>query len=242
MELGDPAALVLILGNLLAATFAAAIGIGAGPLMLVLMGSIVPLHALVPLHSVLMFGTTASRCWLFREHVQWRIAAPFILGTPLGALLGAKLYVSVPEKFIAIAIGTLMLVAVWLPRINWRPRVPHPFFLVGAIQSFVSAIIGFGAVLQTVIVHSRLSKLEVTGTLAASFTVMNLFKLLGFAVVGFAFAPYAGVLLIALAGGVLGSWLGRLLAHRLSERHFRTAFRVVLTLGALRILHRALLA
>ena len=66
--------------------------------MLALLGSFMPISAVVPVHSALMLGTTVARAWLFREHIAWTITAPFVIGAAIGAPLGAKVYLTLPES------------------------------------------------------------------------------------------------------------------------------------------------
>ena len=207
--------------------------------MLVLMGSFMPISAVVPVHAALMLGTTGLRAWLFREHIAWSITVPFIGGAALGALLGAKVYLTLPEPIVAAAMGGLMLVSVWLPKIDWRPAIRHPFVWVGIGQAFISTLVGFGGILQSLLVHSRLDRFQMTATLGSCFVIMNVFKLSGFFLLGFLFGPYLAVIVTALVAGFAGTWCGKQITARLSEAQFRRGYRIVITVGALRLLHRA---
>jgi len=229
----------LISGAFIASLISGALGLGGGPLLLALLGSFMPIVTVIPLHSALMLGATTTRCWLFRDNIHWAIAAPFMCGAALGALLGAKLYLSLPESFVAGAMGSLMLASAWAPDMQWRPTRRRPFLLIGTIQAFLSTLFGFGALIQSLILHTGLGRLQVTGTLAVCFTALTMFKLIGFVLLGFAFGPYLKIIAIALVTTAIGSWCGKLVAVRISERQFRTGFRVVITIGALRLLYRA---
>lgn len=235
----EPFGLLLIGGAFVASTISGALGLGGGPLLLAMLGSFMPILTVIPLHAALMLGATTTRCWLFRSHVHWPITKPFMFGALFGALLGAKVYLSLPENFVAGAMGTLMLASAWTPTLNWRPTQRRPFFIIGIVQAFLSTLFGFGALIQSLILHTGLGRLQITGTLAVCFTALTLFKLLGFLVLGFAFGPYLWIVCLALIATVIGSWCGKLIADRISEPQFRTAFRIVITIGALRLLYRA---
>ena len=61
-----------------------------------------------------------------------------------------------------------------------------------------------------------------------------------FGLVGFAFAPYIGLLVAMLAFGFLGTVCGRHVLVRMKEEIFRTGFKIVLTLLALRLGYTAI--
>ena len=107
--------------------------------------AVLPITAIVPIHSTLLIGSTASRVVVFREFIRWHIAGPFLIGSVIAVAIASRLYVELPEQVIAIAIGTLMLIAIWLPTINWRPRIAHPWGIVGFVHSFLSTLFAVGA-------------------------------------------------------------------------------------------------
>lgn len=108
----DPVFVALVLGSFSAAAFNAAFSIGGAMLILAITTTVLPVGAIVPLHSGLMIGSTVSRAWLFRPFMQGRIVLPFLLGSLFGAAIGTRVYVELPDDIIAIAIGSMMLVAI----------------------------------------------------------------------------------------------------------------------------------
>jgi uncharacterized membrane protein YfcA len=70
-------------------------------------------------------------------------------------------------------------------------------------------------------------------------TVQHGFKVAVFIVLGFAFAPWLALLAAMIAGGFLGTLVGRAVLLRLPERTFAIIFKSVLTLLALRLLWSA---
>ncbi len=68
--------------------------------------------------------------------------------------MGAGLYVELPEVLIATVIGVLMIVAAWMPKPPWHPRIPHPWAAVGFLHALLSTLFAFGVVFHSVILHS----------------------------------------------------------------------------------------
>ena len=228
---------VIVLGSFVAAVCNAAFANGGAMIILAVTSTVLPVSAVVPIHSTLLIGSTASRAIVFRQHIDWRIAAPFLVASLVAVALAARLYFALPESAIGIAIASLMLVAIWLPAISWRPRLRHPWALVGFLHSFLSTLFAYGAILHAVILHTKLGRRAIVGTMAACLTGMGVFKIAGYAWNGFDYAPYLATILLSIVAAFVGTWVGKLIIDRISEATFRLVFRVLVTLTALRLLY-----
>ena len=120
MDLLDPLAWVIIFGSFLSTAISSAFGIGGGFVMIAILSTILPISAMVPVHSVMMLGLSLSRTWYFRKDIYYPIVIPFVIGALIGAIAGTSLYLDLPEAFIAFSVAVLMLLAVWLPDIKFR--------------------------------------------------------------------------------------------------------------------------
>lgn len=228
-------ALVTFFSSIVSATF----GLGGGFIILAVLGIVLPVSAMVPLHSVLALGLLASRFWYFREHVSWDIVRSFVPGALIGVVIGARIYVALPEAFIAATVSLLILATVWFPRIHWRPSFPHPFFYVGIAHAFLSTLFSFGALMQPLMIRTRLNRMQVIGTLGAALFVMTFMKTVSYAVFGFDYRPYLGIIIAGVLASIPGAAVGKRLARRFREDQFRLAFSLLMTLLALRLLYRA---
>jgi len=214
---------------------------GGALIILAITSTVLPIQAIVPIHSTLLIGSTATRVLFFWEHIDWRIAGPFLVGSLFGALIGARVYIELPEALIATAISSLMLVALWLPKVTWRPRIRHPWVIVGFIHTFISTLFAYGALLHSVILHTDLKRQQVVGTMAGGLTGMGVFKIAGYVFYGFDYSPYLVTIAAAVAVSFLGTAVGKKLGSRLSEDKFRLIYRVLITITALRLLYVGLL-
>jgi uncharacterized membrane protein YfcA len=235
----DPIFWLVVLSSFLAAAISGAFAIGGGFLMMGVCAAFLPISAVVPLHSALMLGTSLGRSFFFWRYVHWGITVPFILGCLIGAPAGTRIYVTLPEALIALVVAVFMLAAVWFPPVDWKLRLRHPFFIVGVVHSFLSALFSFGGVMQPLMMRTRLDKMQVIATLAVSLLAMNVFKLGGYAAFGFDFGPYALLIAVSLLAGVAGSGVGRRIVERLPEERFRVIFKLIMTGLALQLLYRA---
>jgi uncharacterized membrane protein YfcA len=178
-----------------------------------------------------------SRAVVFRDHIDWRITTAFLVGSVIAVIIAAPIYVSLSDEIIALAIAIVMLVAIWLPGISWRPKIKHPWVLVGFLHSFISTLFAYGAVLHAVILHTGLRRRQIVATMAASLTGMAVFKISGYAANGFDYTPYIVAIALSIGAAFAGTWIGKLVIDRISERLFRAVFRLLVTLSALRLLY-----
>jgi uncharacterized membrane protein YfcA len=231
------AAYAVIVGSFLAAVSNAAFSSGGAMIILAVTSSVLPVWAVVPIHSTLLIGSTASRALVFREHVEWHIAGPFLVGSAIAVALASRLYFELPETAIAIAIATVMLVAIWLPAVSWRPQIRHPWAIVGFVHSFLSTLFAYGALLHAVILHTGLARRQIVGTMAAALTGMSVFKILGYSLNGFDYRPFAATITLAVLAAFAGTWVGKQVIDRISEATFRFVFRALVTVTAIRLLY-----
>lgn len=233
----DRALYVIVFGSFAAAFTNAAFANGGAMIILAITSTVLPVSAIVPLHSTLLLGSTASRALVFREHIDWRIAGPFLVGSVIAVAIAARVYVELPDKAIAAAIGIVMLVAIWLPAVSWRPKVRQPWMVVGFIHSFLSTLFAYGALLHAVILHTGLKRRQVVGTMAACLTGMGAFKITGYALNGFDYRPYLLTIGLSVLVAFAGTWAGKLVIDRISEAVFRSVFRLLVTITALRLVY-----
>jgi len=238
----DHAVYAIVFGSFLAAVANAAFSSGGAMIVLAVTSAVLPVSAIVPIHSTLLIGSTASRAVLFRQHVDWRIAGPFLVGSIIAVALASRIYFALPEKVIATAIAVVMLIAIWLPGIGWRPDLRHPWAVVGFVHSFLSTLFAYGALLHAVILHTGLTRRQVVGTMAVSLTGMSVFKIAGYATNGFDYTQYLPVIVLSILAAFLGTWVGKLVIDRISETTFRFMFRALVTLTALRLMYVGLLS
>lgn len=233
----DVATIVLVAGSFLAAVSNAAFSSGGAMIILAVTSTVLPVAAIVPIHSTLLIGSTASRAIVFRRHVDWQIAGPFLAGSVIAVAIASRIYFELPEKAIAAAIAVVMLVAIWLPGISWRPKLRHPWLIVGFAHSFLSTLFAYGALLHAIILHTGLNRRQVLGTMAVALTGMSVFKILGYTLNGFDYRPFLPVIALAIGAAFLGTAVGKLIAERISERMFRFVFQALVTLTAIRLLY-----
>lgn len=81
--------------------------------------------------------------------------------------------------------------------------------------------------------------MQITATFASCMTFQHGLKAFVFTFVGFSFAQWAGLVIIMIASGALGTFFGLKALKRIPAEKFMLTFKVVVTLLALRLLWQA---
>jgi len=228
---------IIVAGSFLAALSNAAFSAGGAMIILAVTSIVLPVVSIVPIHSTLLIGSTSTRALFFWRQIDWQIAGPFLVGSVVAVAIGSRIYVELPDTIIATAISMVMLVAIWLPDVRWRPKLRHPWAIVGFIHSLLSTLFAYGALLHAIILHTGLKRRQIVGTMAACLTGMSIFKISGYALNGFDYTPYFRIIVFSIAAAFLGTWVGKMVIDRISEALFRAVFRGLVTVTAVRLLY-----
>lgn len=240
--LSELAVISLIALSFVTSLMTAALGLGGGILMVAAMASVVPPAALIPVHGLVQLGSNSGRAVLFHRFIRWSIVIWFLLGAAVGVTIGAQVAVRLPREVLLVVVGGFVLVTTWMPSLG-RYRVPdRGFVAIGAVTAFITMFAGAtGPFLAPFLSPERLGDRHATiGTFAACMTLKHGLKVTAFAAVGFAYLPWLPLVGLMVVSGFLGTVVGRQIVNRMPEARFRTAFKVLLTALALRLLYEGL--
>lgn len=234
------AVVALIALSFVTSLMTAALGLGGGMLMVAAMASVVPAAALIPVHGLVQLGSNSSRALLFHRFIRRSIVVWFLLGAIVGVTIGAQVAVRLPREVLLVVVGGFVLVTTWMPSLG-RYRIPERgFTLIGAVTAFITMFAGAtGPFLAPFLSPERLGDRHATiGTFAACMTLKHALKVTAFAALGFAYLPWLPLVALMIVSGFLGTVVGRQIVNRMPEARFRTAFRILLTVLALRLLYQ----
>ncbi|WP_345420135.1 sulfite exporter TauE/SafE family protein [Halioxenophilus aromaticivorans] len=231
---------LLAVSSFLGSALSAALGVGGGSFLIIVMANVLPPIALVPVHGVVQLGSNAGRAWLTRSHRENAIVGWFFAGSVVAAVLSLWLLNQFDASFIPVAVAAFILYLSWgpLPNIGLG-RKPWGLALGGLITTSVSVLVGAtGPLVSAWLGRDGVSKWQYTANFSSCMTSQHILKLAVFGVAGFAFTPWLGVIGLMIVAGYIGTKVGLSLLDKLPEQLFKTAFRWVLTVLAARILYR----
>ena len=242
--IGLAAAAFLIFASFFTSALTAAMGLGGGVAMLALLGIFIPVAALIPVHGAVQLGSNTGRAWRQRENVRWSVAGPFIAGSFIGAAIGAFVVVQLPDAVMKILLGAFIVLITWVS-IPGFDRIGKAGIAVGStVLAVLSTMLGATGPLLNAMLAQLFpgDRKGLVATHAAGMTVQHSLKIVVFGLAGFAFAEWIPLVAAMIASGYAGTIWGTQLLERLPEERFRFWFKILLTVLALDMLRRGLMA
>ena len=239
-DLGLPSALILMATSFLSSFITISFGIGGGGLMLAVMASLVSPTALVPVHGVVQFGSNAGRTAMMFPHIHWPAVARFGAGIVLGIIIGAMVVVNIPPGLVLIGVGLFLIWTVLSKPPSWMRNWP---VLTGTVTSVLSMFVGAsGPFVNTYVKSLEMGRHAHVATTAALLTGQHLLKSVAFGVLGFAYAEWLPVIAALILCGLAGTWTGKHVLNRMTDRRFKQALDIILFLLAARLVWQGIAA
>lgn len=234
--------LLLAVVAFLAATIAAISGFGGAAVLLPALVALFGMREAIPILTVAQLIGNGSRVWFNRRELNWSVVGWFSIGAVPMGLIGGYVFATAPLSALTRLLGAFLLfTVVWRHLRKQEPGRPplKSFAVIGAGATFLSALLGsVGPIMAPFFLAYGLLKGAYIGTEAMSTVVMHVTKLV-------AYRQTSVLTLSAVAVGlalgpimVLGSFVGKKVVDRLSERVFVFIIDAVLTIAGLMFLVR----
>lgn len=223
------------------AFFTACFGIGGGVMLLGVMAQVLPPQLIIPLHGVVQLCSNGGRTLLGWQHIQWRVIGAFLPGAIIGALLGSLVLVALPPSIMYLTIAAFILYSCWGPKLPKMMFGTMGTLIAGAITTFISLFAGAtGPLVAAFIKQLSVDRFRTVATFAMAMSLQHGVKIAVFEGMGVSLFDWWPLLVCMIASGALGTWIGFKMLKRLADKHFQTAFSVVLTLLAIRLIWQAI--
>jgi uncharacterized membrane protein YfcA len=227
---------MLILASGVTSFIAGAFGLGGGIVLLTIMGSLMPVATMIPVHGVVQWGSNAGRMLLMLRHVDTSILLPFVLGSLIGGAIGSAVVIRMPPELLQIGLGLFVLWSIWgkLPALtSGRSAMAG----TGLVSTFLTMFFGATGVFVAAVVRTfGFDRLTFVATHATCMTLQHGIKVVAFGLLGFAYGQYAPLMVLMVGSGLLGTYVGRYVLKRTADQRFHLILNGLLTLMALRLL------
>lgn len=230
---------LLLVGGWLAATVSGAAGFGGALLLLPLLAHAVGAKEAIPILTLAQLAGNLSRAALGWRTIRWRPALLFCAGAVPAAVLGARLFITLPSGLILRAVGVFLLLVVALRHTALgRRSVPETWLLPGgAVVGFLSAVVGSAGILGALMfLGLNLPATAYVATEAVTATAMHVTKTVVYGRYGAMTAGTWALGLALSAAMILGSWTGKKFIERLSKEKFALLVEVLLVAAALSLI------
>jgi uncharacterized membrane protein YfcA len=162
--------------------------------------------------------------------------APFCVGSLIGAAIGGMTAVQLPPAVLNIGLACFILYSVWGPAVTAPGR--FKVIITGAFSSFLTMFFGAtGTFVSAMVKSMRLGRLEHVATHSACMVAQHFIKVIAFGLLGFNYAPYAGLVVAMIVSGFIGTVIGKHVLVKMNDIVFHRVLAVLLSLLALRLLY-----
>jgi uncharacterized protein len=235
-------AAALVVAAAFTSAMTAAFGIGGGVALLALLALVLPPAAIVPVHGLVQLGSNLNRALMTWRHIDLATLCYFAPGVLIGAWLASLVLVEIPLALVQLCIAGFILLLCWGPSLPQRALGRAGTLVAASVTSFISIFVGATGPLVAAFIKQQRSdeRLSTVATFAAAMSLQHAPKALVYGAAGFAFREWLVLVLLMIAAGTVGTWLGLRLLKRTSDRRFGLIFNSVLTLLALRLIWNAL--
>lgn len=234
--------IVLIVASAFTSALTAAFGVGGGIAMLTLMGLFVPVAALIPVHGAVQLGSNSGRAWHQRANVRMDVAAPFIAGSIVGAVIGAFVVIQLPDAWLKLVLGAFVIAITWT-KVPGIDKLTRTGLAIGSvIVALIGMLVGATGPLVSVLFAQFFAndRKALVATHAAGMVAQHGLKIIVFGLAGFAFGDWLPLIGAMIVSGYLGTVYGTKLLERMPEESFRKWFKIAITVLALDLLRRGL--
>ena len=229
--------IILTLLATITSAIAAIIGFGGGMLLIAIMPSFLPAAVIIPIHGIVQLASNASRVALSLNHVAWHLLPSFLIGSVIGLILFTTLLFNIKTDYIPLAIGVYILLNLWSKSFSDRMKQFESFYIIGALQTGLSLIVGATGPLTQNILFKRLqNKDQIIATGAVFMSISHLAKILVFGLLGFQFIEHSSILLLMSSGAILGSFIGSKVRKRVDNEIYILMIKYLLSLLALQMI------
>lgn len=212
-------------------------GSAGGLMLLAILATFFPPVVVVPLHTVVQLVSNIGRIFIMWSYVLRQFLVPFLIGSVIGATAGAQIFVSLPNGLLQGIIACFILLAMWLPKLAQLGGDSGRFGVVGFAATFLGVFVSAtGTLVAPFVHHAAKDRRNYVATFGALMVIMHTTKLIAFIGVGIALHAYTPLIVSMIVSGIAATWVGRHVLDRVPEKFFRTVFRIILTLLAIRLL------
>ena len=201
---------------------------------------------ITPVELLLCVPTNLAVTWVYRRHIDWKLAiAPLCMvlaGDALGVLLLKNVDVTAMKAVFGVVLILLSVEQLWRELRGKPTRSGHPALMLtlGISAGVLCGMFGVGALLAAYLSRVTTDDPTYKGTMSAVFCIESTFRVIAYSVTGLLTAvslTRAAILLPFMGAGL---FLGIRLSNRLNARTMRLIIGAMLLLSGLPLLLTAM--
>lgn len=220
----------------------ATLGAGGGLLLLVVMASIMPMSAVIPVHGLVQLGSNGNRMLMTFRYIDVQMLAFFAIGAIIGAIGATFLVVELPLELMKIAVGLFVIFLLWGATPTIRETSNAWRIIVGLSTTFISMFVGAsGPLVGSLMQVNGYEKMRFIATFSSCMTFQHFLKAIVFGAIGFSFWQWLPLIIAMIISGAIGTWLGLKQLKKISNEKFKLIFRIILSLLCVQLIVQAII-
>ncbi len=220
----------------LTAILSGVFGMAGGMIMMVLLLGLLPVTAAMALHAAIQLTANGWRCWLWREHIVWRVLPVYAAGILTGFVVMSLVHY-VPSRAAALLVlGAVPLAAIAAEKhVRLSILNPGQTFATAVCLTFIQLTAGVvGPLLDLLYNNAPLTRQQIISTKAFTQGTMHLLRLgyFGFLIpvlggqgIGWPAGIPPAALALCMALAVAGTSFAALIVKRMSDQSFKALSR-----------------
>ncbi len=205
-------------------------------LLLPLLTAFLPAAHAVPLLTAAQFVGNLSRVGFGFSQIQWKPVAVFLTGAAPFCILGASLFIDLPEGLVTRCIGVVIILLVVF-KIAWHSSTRTNWWLLGmggGVVGFLSGLAGSAGPLGAALFLTLgLPPVAYVASEATSALVMHALKMVVYRHIISLDRQFWFLALLLGVAMVLGTWLSKRAIERIPKQRFQQSVAVMLIILAL---------
>ena len=192
---------------------------------------------ITPVELLLCIPTNLVVTWVYRRHINWKLAiAPMCMvlaGDVLGVLLLKNVDVTAVKAIFGVVLMLLSVEQLWRELRGKPGRAAHPalMLMLGIAAGVLCGMFGVGALLAAYFARVTTDDATYKGTMSVIFTVENFFRVIAYSVTGLLTMQSLQNAAMLLPFMGLGLFLGIRLSSRMNACTMRIIIGVMLLLS-----------
>jgi uncharacterized membrane protein YfcA len=228
-----------------ASTFGGMSGFGAGLIVTLFLTPIVGAKAVIPMLSVTMLMTNASRVWFLRSSLDLRMALTIAAIAAPMSIAGANVFVRLDSAVIQAMLGIVLIVSVPARRLvaarEMKPGTAGMLAIGGTYGFLSSIIVGAGMLIIPLLMGSGLAGVALLATDAMIATLVSTAKIAAFGTLDALALPMLAVAVVMGLAMIPGTWLSAWIVRRTQVRLHTAFIETVIVVGALGLIYRSVM-
>ena len=216
---------------------AGVVGLGGGLMLIAILPSFLPIQAVIPIHGITQMFSNLSRAYFGYKDIQFEVVPKFLIGSILGVCLIALILDMISLQYIPLFIGSYILLSLWSKKFNEKIKQYENYYIIGFLQSGLSVAVGTtGPLTTTLLLKEYEDKDKVVATAALLMSITHILKVFVFIYFGFKFSEYLDIIMIMVAGVIIGSYLGTKIRGQIDGTKLIFILKILLSILAIKLI------